>query len=396
MDWPEVAQRINRGEDAHTEFKRNDNSFDGIGRALCAFANGDGGLLVIGVDDDGQIVGSNDAPDRLQERLTSFLHNGCGKPISAVCGLYETAGRHVHWIHVPRHQRRYEPFSFDGRFWVRRGRSSVAPSASELQELFNAFGLVLTEKQVVPSATVSDIDVQAFRTFMEAQGMDMQRAPQLPIERDLENALVCADFDGELRPTLYGILVFGRTPQTSPHTHGLFVQCSNYAGTDRAAEVITSADCLGTITDQVRRTIGWFQSLGHGESYNEGIFRKDLPPIPESVLREAVVNAVIHRDYAIVGSKVMVEVFNDRVDVTSPGTLPNHMTVDQARGGGAPRSRNELLANAMLVYRLMEARGRGWLSMRRSMREFNGSDPELVNATEGAGFVRASFLRGGI
>ncbi len=393
MDWPEVLQRIRSGENAHTEFKRNANSFDGIGRALCAFANGDGGLLVIGVDDDGEITGPPDAPDRLQERLTSFLHTGCGKPVSAVCGLQEVGGRCVHWIHVPRHQRRYEPFSFDGRFWVRRGRSSVAPSASELQELFNAFGLVLTEKQVVPSATVSDIDVQAFRAFMQAQGMEMHQAPQPPIERDLENALVCAEFDGELRPTLYGTLVFGRTPQAYPHTHSLFVQCSAYAGTDRAADVITTADCRGTVTDQVRRTIGWFNSLGHGESY-EGLIRENLPPIPDLVLREAVVNAVIHRDYAIVGSKVMVEVFDDRVDVTSPGTLPNHMTVDQARGGGAPRSRNELLANAMLVHRLMEARGRGWLSMRRTMREFNGSDPELVNATEGAGFVRASFRRG--
>ena len=394
MDWPEVMQRIRSGEDGHTEFKRNAQSFDGIGRALCAFANGDGGLLVIGVDDDGEIVGTTEAPDRLQERLTSFLHNGCGKPVSAVCGLAEAGGRRVHWIHVPRHQRRYEPFSFDGRFWVRRGRSSVAPSASELQELFNAFGIVLTEKQVVPSATIGDIDVQAFRAFMESQGVDMRQEPQPPVERDLDNASVCAEFDGELRPTLYGVLVFGRTPQAYPHTHSLFVQCTAYAGSDRSADVITAADCRGTITDQVHRAVGWFRSLGHRESYQDGIVREDTPPIPDSVLREAIVNGVIHRDYAIVGSKVMVEVFDDRVDVTSPGTLPNHMTVDQARGGGAPRSRNELLANAMLVHRLMEARGRGWLSMRRSMREFNGSDPELVNATEGAGYVRASFRRG--
>ena len=243
------------------------------------------------------------------------------------------------------------------------------------------------------SATVADIDIQAFLAFMAAQGLSLSGA-QAALTQHLENALVCTPFEGCLRPTLYGTLVFGRTPQAYPHTHSLHVQCRAYAGTDRAADVITSADCRGTIVDQVRRTIGWFQSLGHGEPYNDGIFRKDLPPVPESVLQEAIVNAVIHRDYAIVGSKVMVEVFDDHVDVTSPGTLPNHMTVEQARGGGAPRSRNELLANAMLVYRLMEARGRGWLSMRRSMREFNGSDPELINATEGTGFVRASFRRG--
>lgn len=253
----------------------------------------------------------------------------------------------------------------------------------------------MTERQVVPSATISDIDVQAACNYMELQGMDFDRSPQTPMEQHLDNAIVCAFADGEPRPTLYGVLAFGRTPQSHPHTRNLFVQCRAYAGSDRTAGAFTTADCRGTITDQVRRTIGWFQSLGHSESYEEGIFRKDSPPIPESVLREAVVNAVIHRDYAIVGSKVMVEIFDDRVDVTSPGTLPNHITVDQARNGGAPRSRNELLANAMLVHRPMEARGRGWLSMRRSMREFNGSEPELVNATAGAGYVRASFRRGG-
>lgn len=247
------------------------------------------------------------------------------------------------------------------------------------------------ERQFVPSATITDIDTPAFWSFMEAQGLAVNGA-EAALTQHLENALVCTEFEGRLRPTLYGILVFGRTPQAFPHTHSLFVQCSAYAGTDRAADVISASDCRGAITDQVRRAIGWFKSLGHGEPY-EGIDR-DLPPVPESVLREAVVNAVIHRDYAVVGSKVMVEVFDDRVDVTSPGTLPNHMTVEQARSGGALRSRNELLANAMLVHRLMEARGRGWLSMRRSMREFNGSDPQLVNATEGAGYVRASFRRG--
>ena len=71
--------------------------------------------------------------------------------------------------------------------------------------------------------------------------------------------------------------------------------------------------------------------------------------MPESALREALVNAVIHRDYAVTGSQILLDVFDDRVAVTSPGALPNHMTVEQARRGGAPRSRNEMMANAMVV-----------------------------------------------
>ena len=145
----------------------------------------------------------------------------------------------------------------------------------------NAFGFVLTEKQVVPSATVDDIDFGAVGAFMRAQGLDTEQAPQPARDDDLR--------------------------------------------------------------------------------------------------------------YAITGSQILLEVFDDRITVTSPGALPNHMTVEQARMEGAPRSRNEMMANAMVVRGLMERRGRGWLTMRHAMRRFNGTEPALVN-DERNRFVRVTFL----
>ena len=129
--------------------------------------------------------------------------------------------------------------------------------------------------------------------------------------------------------------------------------------------------------------------MGWRENYR-GILREDRPLLPEPALREALVNAVAHRDYAITGTPVMLEVFSDRVAVTSPGALPNHLTVENVRIGGLPRSRNQWMANAMLVARLMESRGLGWQRMRRAMRAFNGSEPELLSP-EGGKFVRVTF-----
>lgn len=389
MNWSDVLERIELGEASRTEFKRGLGDFRAIARTLCAFANGDGGLLVIGLDDSGSILGVDRDSESVQERITSFLHSGCGRPLTAECGRHLSDNGWVHWVHVPRHHRGYEPFSYDGRFWVRRGRATVAPSPSELQELFNAFGLVFTERQVVASATVSEIDIEAFESFMKAQGKETEGDPQPETDDDLRNASVCAELDGVLRPTLYGLMVFGRGPQRFPHTLSLFVQCARYAGLDRASEAISVGEARGRLEDQVSRAIGWFQSLGRRERYS-GLHREDLPIMPEHVLREAVVNAVIHRDYAQTGSPILLEVFSDRIDVTSPGTLPNHMTVAQAIGGGAPRSRNEMMANAMVVRRLMERRGRGWLLMRRGMREFNGTEPELINEVDGS-YVRVRF-----
>ena len=389
MEWLDVLQRIEAGEDWRTEFKWGLGDLSEIGKAICAFGNGNGGLIILGVDDSGTIVGVKEDEERVQERLTSFLQSGCSVPVSARCGRHEDPTGWVHWIDVPRQPRGFEPLHHDGRFWVRRGRASVPPSPTERQELFNDFGFVLTEEQVIRAATIEDIDHHAFRMFLRAQGLDTDEDPQPPLEEDMRNAGLLAMSDGELHPTLYGMMVFGRDPQNHPQTSSFFVQCAAYAGTDRASDVISVADTKGRLEDQVDRSIGWCRSLGRREIYR-GILRDDVPLIPERALREALVNAVIHREYAITGSTVLFEVFSDRIDVISPGTLPNHMEVESVRSGSRLRSRNESMAHAMVVVKLMEKRGRGWPLMRRAMREFNGTEPELFNEERGK-YVRATF-----
>ena len=388
MEWRDIARRIEAGEDGKTEFKRDLVELSGIGRAICAFANAEGGLIILGVDDGGAIVGVREDPDSARERLTGFLHSGCSAPVPARCGRHNDANGWVHWIEVPR-QRGFEPLHHRGRVWIRRERSSVEPSPTELQELYNTFGFVLTEEQVIPAASMEAIDTGAFRSFLRAQGLDTEEEPQPAVADDLRNRRILAEFDGALRPTLYGLMAFGKEPQAHPQTTSFFVQCIAYSGEDRASEVILAGEGKGRLDEQVRRAAGWVRGLGWTERYH-GLEREDRPLVPEKALREAIVNAVVHRDYAITGSKVLLEVFGNRIDVTSPGTLPNHMRVENVRSGGNPRSRNELMANAVLVARLMEQRGRGWPVMRRAMREFNGIEPELAQ-DEGGKFVRVTF-----
>ena len=388
-EWPDVLDRIKAGESEVTEFRRGADNLPAIAKTICAFANGRGGLLIIGVDDVGTIVGEKANPDRVHDWLCNILDAGCGHTVSAYLDRYESGSRWVHWVHVGRHHRGHGPFSYGGRFWIRRGRATAPPSESDLLDLFIAFGLVITERQTVSTATVADIDLTAFRSFMRAQAMEPDLDPQPDIEDDLRNASACRMVDDTLRPTLYGLMVFGKEPQGFPHTISMHILCAAYAGTDRASDELSVGESRGQLHEQADRAVGWFKSLGHRVSY-EGPYRQDHHFIPLNVLREALVNAVIHRDYAVVGSHVMLEVFSDRVDVTSPGTLPNHMTVAEACGGGTPHSRNEFMANAMVVRRQMERRGRGWLMMRRAMREFNGTEPEMINSTGGR-YVRVTF-----
>ena len=192
------------------------------------------------------------------------------------------------------------------------------------------------ERHEISTATVGDIDLDTFRSFMLAQGKNMEEEPQLDLNNDLCNAEVCDSINKTLRPTLYGLMVFGRDPQGHPNTTSMFIQCAAYAGIDRSADVLSAGEGKGRLDEQVTRAMGWFRSLGRKELY-QGSHRIDIPIVPENVLQEALVNAVIHRDYAFMGTQVLLEKFDNRVEVISPGTLPNPMTVERARCAGAPR-----------------------------------------------------------
>ena len=391
MQWLDILKRIESGEGRQTEFKRGLGDLSAVGKAICAFANSEGGVIVLGIDDSRNIVGVSEDAERVHERLTSFLQTGCSTPVSARLGSHADPGGRVHWLEVP-FQRGFEPMRHDGRVWVRRERSSVEPSPTELQELYNAFGYILTEERAIQDATAAHIDLGAFRSYLHRLGFDTDEEPQPASEDDLRNRGVLVDLGGELRATLHGVMAFGRHPQRYPQTRNFRVECVAYAGDDRASEVLQVAGGSGRLDEQVERAVGWFQGLGRFESYGH-LVREDRYLLPRAAIREALVNAVTHRDYAITGSMAFLEVFASRVDVTSPGSLPNHMTVEQVRAGANPRARNDSMGHFMAAMGFMEKRGRGWLIMRREMRAFNATEPELVQ-DERNRFVRVTFRLG--
>ena len=376
MESFDILRRIEEGEGHTTELKRGLGDLSAIGKAVCAFANTEGGVVILGVDNSKAIVGVREPAEKVRERLTSFLHTGCSSPVSANEGCHEDPQGRIHWLYVPR-QRGLEPLRYDGRVWIRRGRSSVEPSPTELQELYNVFGYILTEERAIQAANVDHIDLPQFQAYLRAQGLDIETEPQPGAEDDLRSRGVLTEIDGTLCATLYGILGFGKNPQQYSQTQNFYMQCAAYAGEDRASEVLQVADAKGRVDEQVARAVGWFAGLGKFETYHE-LLREDRHLLPIPAIREALVNAAVHRDYSLTGSPTLFEVFADRVDVTSAGALPNHATVESVRNGGLPRSRNEWLANLMLVLGFFEKRGRGWPLMRRMMHEFNGTEPDLT------------------
>lgn len=375
MEWLTVLKRIERGEDEYTEFKRGLGDLGAVGKTVAAFANTDGGLLLLGVGDSGAIVGCKEPAEEVAERLTNFLQTGLSSPVQARLGRYEAPAGWIHWVEVPR-QRGFEPLRCSGKVYVRRARSSVEPGPTELAELYNLFGYIITEERAIDGASPDDVDISAFATYLEKLGLTLEAEPQIPLVDDLRSRGVVVFAGEDVRATVYGVLAFGKTPQRFPQTQNFWVQCVQYGGEDRAASVVQVAEAKGRLDEQVDRALGWLRGLPRREYY-EGGTRHDVSWVPDSAAREVLVNAVAHRDYAIVGSKILVEVFADRVEVTSPGRLTNGLTVESVMRGGNPRARNQSMTNYLLTMGKMEQRGRGWPIIAQAMRKHNGSVPQI-------------------
>ena len=375
--WLEILDLIKSGENEKVEFKRGlpSNLKKTIGKAICAFANTKGGVIILGVEDKtGKIVGVKKDKKDVQEKLTKFLDNGCSAPVSAHPECYKAPEGWVHWIDVPR-LRGPEPLRCDDRVFVRRGCSNVAPSQIERLHLYNDFGFIRTEDRAIQASGPESIDMDSFRAYFRAQDFDVDEEPQPSEVDDLKNQRVVVEFDGELRATLYGILAFGKEPQRYRQTGNFWIECVAYKGEGRASDPLIVSDAKGRLDEQIKRATGWFQGLGRTELYRD-LIREDRLLLPLKAVREALVNAVVHRDYTVTGAKTLFEVFSHQVHVTSPGALPNSMTPESVRAGRI-WSRNESIAKYMQVQQLMENRGRGWAVMHKAMREFNQTEPDL-------------------
>ena len=118
MEWSEVLEHVAAGEDPKTEFRSRFDK-DAVGKAICAFANSEGGVAVLGVDDAGAIIGVRESPESLQEGITGLLKTGCSARVAASCGCHQTPAGWVHWITVPR-LLGFGPLHHGGRAWIRR------------------------------------------------------------------------------------------------------------------------------------------------------------------------------------------------------------------------------------------------------------------------------------
>jgi ATP-dependent DNA helicase RecG len=233
-----------------------------------------------------------------------------------------------------------------GVYWVRRGTHTVSLSLSELLEMANDRGLVDWEHQPARNATTEDLNLEKVKAYLARRPANTRQASRF---KDLGRALIglecaAATSSGKVVPTNAGILFFGSAPQE--HIVQSDVACVLFretVGASRYADRRIITGTLQELIDGAELFLSRYIAVG---ARVEGFKRIDIPEYSLEVLREAIINAVVHRDYSKRGESVRVFFYPDRVEVHSPGLLLPGITVAQMeRGEVQSKLRNPTLAN---------------------------------------------------
>lgn len=398
MHRTDLWDLIRNGEDSSVEFKRDGIENHELAKELVAFLNLEGGTLLLGVEDDGAIRGVHRA--RVEEWVAELCRSKIEPPIIPLLSWVRDAapGNDVLAIRVPRGPDKPYAMVHNARrtYFIRIGSGCREASREELERMFQAAGRLHYGLKPVPGATLAALDRRRLRDYLNQLG-DGPSAPDAndldAWEQRLTNLQMMTESAGQRLATFNGVLLFGRQPNRYVPQAGIRALC--YPGVEAEYATRADEDLRGPLTP-LRAADGSLVEAGlveqasdfvrrntHPSSRLEGARRVDRWEYPPEVIRETIVNALVHRDYTISGADITLTIYADRLEVRSPGLLPNTLTIE-AMKAGVRYARNQTLVNVMRDYGYVDARGMGVRSkIVPGMQRHNGTAPDLIEEHHG-------------
>ena len=383
----DIQRQLEVLEDARAEFKevvlgdrgvRSPNTEEMAGE-MVAFANAEGGVIFLGVDDDGVVRGI--PPERagdVEAWAINIASNNCDPPVRPIVRrerLLGPKGSECLVILVEVRRGLYVHGTSGGRHYIRVGSTKQLLRGALLARLFQDRGRAFVfDEQPVPGATGDDLDDERLQAFF-AGGPRAIPWPDL-----LQNTRVTATGeDGVERPTVSGLLAFGKTPQA--HLPSAGVEGAVYrGGRITSDDLVHSESITGRADTQIDDAIAFVERFMLRPARKPG-GREDHPQYVTGAVHEGIVNAVAHRDYSISGSKIRLFLFADRLEIYSPGALPNTLTVETMPY--RVFTRNQLLVSFLsrmhsrrTGHAFLESRGEGVRKILEASEEHSGRRPD--------------------
>lgn len=365
MDLVEI---LTRPEGKTLEFKRDLTSPDGVLKTLVAFANTAGGTLLVGVEDRTRNVrGVSDALD-VEERIANIVSDSIAPRLLPEIEILPWRRTHVIAIQVHPSAARPHYFKRDGAesgTYVRVGSTNRRADAEMLQELRRFARGETYDEQPMPELDSEALDFRAASESFAA----VRRLRR----RDLETLRLLTDYQGRMVPTVGGVLLFGR--ERERYFPDAWIQAGRFAGRDKA-KIVDQAEFRGLPVTAIVAAIGFIEKHSlHGAEIGR-VRRTERWSLPPVAVREAMINAVAHADYAQRGAPIRISSFDDRLEIENPGLLPFGLTVADLEHG-ISKLRNRVIGRVFHALGLIEQWGSGIQRMTAACREAGLADPRF-------------------
>ncbi|MCF7668416.1 MAG: putative DNA binding domain-containing protein [Verrucomicrobia bacterium] len=348
MEALELLDIISLGETSTVQFKRTLDSPDKLAAELCAFANSEGGIIVFGVEDDCSITGLEPAEVReLNSRIANIASDKIREPLFPTSEVVKIEGMNLLVVHVPESHSKPH-FDPSGAIWVKNlSDKRRVTSKEELRRIFQDARVFYADEQQVYRSSIDNLDRKAFDEFYEKSYGETVDQEGIPLIRLLENLNLVKHES----LTLAGLLFFGKHPER--FRPELMTKAVAFPGTEPTdVRYLDSDDLNGTLPQQLAEAKAFILRNLKKRQLNQSFNSVGIPEIPPEAVEELLVNMLVHRNYFIAAPQ-KVFIFSDRIELHSPGILPNALTVDQVKAGNSI-PRNPILhgiASKIMPYR---------------------------------------------
>ncbi len=384
----ELMFHLRLGEDSSIEFKAivfegkkiKSPNRDSIAHEIAAFANGQGGSLLLGVEDKTrEVIGFEDDKVSLTEEwVVNLSQQAISPPAKIHTRLLQLPNTHgalktVIYIEVPRSISVHQSA---GRYYQRIGSTKQEMKPEVLARLFQQRSqsrLIRFDETLVPGTSIDDIDNTLKQRFLKAGTPEHLQCKKLHLT-------ATDDYDAGL--SVSGVLLL--TAEPTQWLSNAYVQCVHYSGTARDAnDQLDAQDQTGPVDQQINGALDFVKRNMRVQATKD-TGRIDIPQYNLGAIFEAVVNAIAHRDYSMTGRRIRLHMFADRLELFSPGQLSNSLTIDGLMENTV--TRNEALVNLLSRYynaheeagrqALIERRGEGVPKIMNASTALSGKEPE--------------------
>lgn len=330
MKTLELIERINNGEDSFTQFKREAISAKDLAKEFVAFLNAAGGVIVFGVEDNGRIQGLSTAQiEELWQLIGNTANENVKPPFYPLVENRSINERKLVIVYVPKGS--VKPYSTSGgEYLTKSGADKKKLSQEELRRLFAESKRLYADEESVYGTDITDLDTALFYKFLEKDNVavfDAVKLGNLALAQVLENL----DLLNNKQLTLAGNLIFGIRPQK--FNKSFYIDCCYFDGNDVAVDRFISKRVVdGNLLTMFNNSLDFFKSNLKNLQTSENFNSYATLEIDERILIELIVNALVHRDYYI-QSSIKLFIFQNRVEIISPGKLTNSLTVEKIKSG---------------------------------------------------------------